>query len=1804
MYRTKLRLRSTMRFSRCRAASLHPDPLGVYSALKEAYLRYYDTAFRLRDRKLVAERRVLLEEPGVVFTDPLIEPVLPYDSTTLLTEECSRLGLGADIGELLAHMLFDAGPDFRLRAHQAEALRVSVGGTDVRNIVVTSGTGSGKTEAFLLPIFARLLAESRDWDSKPPLYRWWDGRAEGAWRPLREPCSRPAAVRAMILYPTNALVEDQISRLRRALVRATERRVSPLFFGRYTGATLGSGKIPSRLSDERVRAVASELRQMELDRDRMVTSDLDVLSQFADPRTGELLTRWDMIAAPPDILVTNYSMLNVMLMREREEHLFQQTAEWLAADESHSFTLVVDELHSYRGTAGSEVALIVRNFLRRIGLAPNSPQLRCIGTSASLDPGGGESYLEQFFGVARETFQVTAGQSRAIEPTAALPRDEFDQLAADALSIGYEDGLRNALTKHDLDHAVAGACTTPDGVRATPISALDAALFDSRPNGKRGIESVLAALAMPSEQSERISFRAHMFVRLIRGIWACTNPECTEVSEEHQWPERRIGRLFSIPAMTCGCGGRVLDLLYCTQCGDVSLGGFVAEPPGQSEEEDTWYLTASPPSMAAHDARPPGRRQYGKYMWYAPLPPPSDVKAWQHTAAGERPTSFRFIGADWDPHAGLLQPNGAGRPKGTMLSVARLPTGTTVAVPALPERCPRCDTRGHNADTRTFFRSVVRSPIRGHTTGTARVSQVLLDRVVKEIAEESGDGKTIIFTDSRDDAANTAAGVELNHFRDLVRQLVTAELEAAEPATALLRRAAAGEELPTEQSRLADLHKRDDPDAWAAFRAEARGIADTDDRETISRFEERHSRGAQRLEWQALLERVATRLVGLGVNPAGTGRNLQTWNGDPWWRLYQPPNGEWHPLPPELRSAGEQRAREMLERHLADAVFNRGGRDFESIGLAHLEPATLDPSPMSLDDAAARELLLSAVRILGLSERHPFARWPAEGPGRAVQRYVRAVAERHGIDDAKELLHELKDALALSLAAQEWTLRLRGLDVVLAPADARAWRCDRCGRVHLHGSAGVCTTSGCNSARLREVVLGEDLDDYYLWLSRDEPRRLRVEELTGQTKPLGEQRARQRRFKGALLRQPEENELTQGVDVLSVTTTMEVGVDIGSLRSVMMANMPPQRFNYQQRVGRAGRKGQRYAFAVTLCRERTHDDFYFNHTKRITGDAPPPPYLDLRREEIVRRVVAAEALRRAFRSLQPAQRPQSGRESVHGAFGQSSDWEATYRSPTDEWLRTSPDLEHVVAGLAIHTGLTPQQSGALIEWLRSGLIEEIDAAVRSEHLTHVELSERLANAGVLPMFGFPTRVRVLYHRPPRSQKDAASAQVSDRALEMAVSSFSPGSEVARDKQIHVCAGFAAWEFRGNRPYTVDPLGKAVRVSKCDACGAVEPTSGKTTDDACPFCFGSTRAFDLYQPLGFRTDYDARDYDDQTERGASGSMPALAWTAEEPEATRYKRMSITARKRADVFTINDNNGVLYEMHKLDGTYVVPAPELYADPPHLPRRDDAAPDVVGAIGAVNPTDVLIINLDNLDVPGPAGRIVPQQRLMPAGASALWSFAELFRLAATLELDISVRELNIGLQPFPTDYGVAQRVFVADELENGAGYATHLADPAALDSVFRRIVDQIATRFNDERHQHECDISCPDCLRNFDNRRLHPFLDWRLALDVAELASGVALDADRWLGRAGQLRRAFVEAFDLEPIDVGDLTGAQDRETGRIAFFGHPLWRLDEAYYTEEQARAHAAAAKTTSAPVRAFDLMTLARVPQNVFAWLAN
>src|SRR5262249_4086308 len=126
------------------------------------------------------------------------------------------------------------------------------------------------------------------------------------------------------------------------------------------------------------------------------------------------------------------------------------------------------------------------------------------------------------------------------------------------------------------------------------------------------------------------------------------------------------------------------------------------------------------------------------------------------------------------------------------------------------------------------------------------------------------------------------------------------------------------------------------------------------------------------------------------------------------------------------------------------------------------------------------------------------------------------------------------------------------------------------------------------------------------------------------------------------------------IDLLAATTTMEVGIEIGPLHAVLQANMPPQRFNYQQRVGRAGRRRQAYSFVLTVCRTKSHDLYYFREPRKITGDVPPPPFLTKRMPNIARRFLRKWWLNNAFASMRGSVSPWPADlmrpPDIHGEF--------------------------------------------------------------------------------------------------------------------------------------------------------------------------------------------------------------------------------------------------------------------------------------------------------------------------------------------------------------------------------------------------------------------------------------------------------------------------------------------------------------------------------------------------------------------------
>src|SRR2546422_2603325 len=209
-------------------------PIAIFRNLRELYRRYLDSPLAIRYDSLREERRALLfDQDRRLWREPLIEPVPTYPPCGADFAAVSHELLDApwgnasaeEVADFLGSSLF---PDGRQPyVHQREVFQKAL--VEHRDVVVTTGTGSGKTECFLVPVLAELIRESQQWSApgtRPQTWDWWDDRHKTMQGKnpryakrvsQRDHETRPAAVRALLLYPLNALVEDQLIRLRLAL---------------------------------------------------------------------------------------------------------------------------------------------------------------------------------------------------------------------------------------------------------------------------------------------------------------------------------------------------------------------------------------------------------------------------------------------------------------------------------------------------------------------------------------------------------------------------------------------------------------------------------------------------------------------------------------------------------------------------------------------------------------------------------------------------------------------------------------------------------------------------------------------------------------------------------------------------------------------------------------------------------------------------------------------------------------------------------------------------------------------------------------------------------------------------------------------------------------------------------------------------------------------------------------------------------------------------------------------------------------------------------------------------------------------------------------------------------------------------------------------------------------------------------------------------------------------------------------------------------------------------------------------------
>jgi len=1953
------------------------DPLGAFYSIRDNVIRYVRTAFCIQNEKIDSERSQILLDANsnspALYRTPWIEPIPRYKST------------GTNFGDLTWHQIVAAAKErnlvlpaaFSPRAferfqdlvgrglfpysqplyvHQFEMMLRAISG---QSLVITAGTGSGKTESFLLPIFARLVMETTatEWqspvtDAGQPMELarrddWWcDAPASDAWRQackrgnayvrsqrvaqrFGEPVGR-AAVRALVLYPMNALVEDQMSRLRKALdsgaggsVGARQWHAANLgqgqciYFGRYNGETPVPGhetRPDGSVDPSGVNALRKELKNaqaafataQEYDRrDNQGREDARFFFPAVDG--AEMRSRWDMQDAPPDILVTNFSMLSVMLMRDADERIFSHTRQWLetdpwrageAGEPSRVFHLVIDELHLYRGTAGTEVAYLIRLLLHRLGLEPNSPQLRVLASSASLKEGreDSERFIKEFFG--RDGIGIIAGAVQAAEqPEGALDHRPFVELSKswsreiDSGKTGADlnSSLRENYTA--VANALGGSLVDGEGHEKLIRALADAELapnianrllyslqdgdrfraFDMEDFGRRifglGKEAgtkdeileavrglLIARGAVENQTGHRDtlpSFRLHWFFRNLEGLWA--SPDPSDVDDVHRGGGRNVGRLYpSSRRLITPAGNRVLELLYCEQCGELFLGGIKLKNPRTSS--DLSLLSGDPDLERVPENDRPLLAKDRKYSDYgifwpsgektpSPLCPttenPShasvarrfwgpDAVVYNAPNAGVEPRLQNQPVAGWSPcflepaTGRLLQPSHVGADEkkrlvqGFLYLVGRvhrncvddIPEVSQIQYPAFPAVCPCCSEDYRYRVDSAWHLNKRQSPIRTFRTGFTKISQIFakeLFHALPALKNDRDSRKLVVFSDSREDAAKIANDVERYHFDEMMREAIFAELRVpiigrSEFTDCVLREFALSDlalkfekRFPADATRIRSAIA-DRQQAVARIQS-----GDTDQRvlnqlaETnsiIQRATGTDSRSVplRQLYWPADggVPILIQRLKNLGLNPAGNRARYQNLGGIAWEELfdfedlqnvYRPVNRQGGVVDGEAIFAN-QGGLGMVRQNLLAQLFGRLYFGFESSGLGVVsiceDNLAAQASACGLAPEALLQVCNSVVRLLGekwhFQQQEPNYNPPQPvfeafndplGPFRpngrfsSVVEYCHAVADLHRVS-RQDLEHAVNSTINQH-GIVGWLLNADALNIKLAADEDPVWRCIHCQRVHLHPSAGVC----CHCCQLLEPQHNgrccEVRSNHYYadtTAQEREPFRLHSEELTGQT---DDQAQRQRQFRNIVLDE-EGPRLVNTIDLLSVTTTMEVGIDIGGLRAVMQANMPPERFNYQQRAGRGGRRGQAYSIVMTLCRQRSHDTIHFEEPWDITGADAPTPFLAMDQLDIARRIMAKGILRDLFLDIGVRwyNGPQSPPDS-HGEFGLAENEPSTQELG---WLDRKTALiellgqsKFIALRQSLATALTAGFEGGAVTpnsleaFVKNDLVAEIDRIVLNDELkAFVGLAHRLAEGALLPMFGMPSKVRVLYHGAiPDGAREVPSI---DRELDLAVTEFAPGAEKTKDKRIHQSFGVCPPLFlRGGRlnAMTRNSFVERQWMAHCSRCHFVKthalvlPPQQQRQSDTCPRCFADLEhgydEFEVRVPNAFFTK-GLKEGEDATEGGEIISAPAARLAegdAQDAEPVSGLNAVSVFHAGARLYTLNDNKGRRFRGKTENNN------ELRAGRPNdgiverwVADPQNGAEEI--ALIAPKTTDSLIFRLASIPIGLDAAPIRPlaagaaqasESHVRPGVNSALVSAAFLIRSVAADELDIDPEEFDIchlrlaEIGPDLTGRSRFTGEFIfADHLANGSGFTRWLAGNLA--TIVSEIIlaadglgktnKEFLRKVLGDGHRNECETSCYSCLQNFRNMRYHSILDWQLGLSMVRMLANPTYQA----------------------------------------------------------------------------------------------
>lgn len=1844
---------------------LSKDPIGAFDTIKNDYLRYFNTMYQFKDTSLEEKKKDAVKRDGNLSKEPYCEILPKYQSEdkslSLLCDDSgdyyTRFGVVNKLPEDFADFIKAGLMDYPPYRHQFEMLCKGFG--KGKNILITSGTGSGKTESFMLPLIASLLSESQKWNSPVGRYSacWWNNKdADGNYIPCqRQNETRPAAIRSLLLYPMNALVADQVARLRKALDSDLVRDFfekncndNRIFFGSYNSKTVKAKSAANYLLDINRRSEA--LRQNALS-GRCDADDVYVSPRLSDTSfTAEMLVREDMQNTPPDILITNVSMLSIMLMRYEEQGMLSVTKSYFENNPDAVFHLIVDELHLHRGTAGAEVAYLLRMFLERIGVPPMkdghvNPQLRIYASSASLGDNA-QSYLSDFFGVFDETHDVfTIQQGYNMSPVVnrklSIDYSVFDTFYNNN-SVGRPYYLQTPEEKTTTENEFISRVGFP-GTFKDFVSEYSGDIYDDLKHISNTTFRVSELSKLPGEPSidairgffifrgavkhnSLPNIRFHQFYRYIDGLWGELQPD-----KMHDGP---VGEVLFHPSEISSNGShKVLELLRCECCGEMFFGGNRAEVDGKTIMSlNSPNLDGIPNYQATPMVQKKKITEYAVFWpsqkasargWYSSNPENAPYERFGLVNSSSAHTKFD-TGTDdahgaWreaflNPYDGsvsillkadvLSDPNKKGEYIHGYIYTPRNNSGTIVTryrdleLKAMPCKCPACDKD-------YLYRKYTQSPIRSFRTGMGRNNQMFSKELLYQL---DSDGKhlpkLVGFSDSRQDAADQSKLISREHHRDMLRLIFMNLIESKASGASyqqldqlkqnicfsLYKTPWSSPKTPGEVINDINIYSGVTPtDKNALINIVNSGLSTDDIISEVNSYIPTNDA----VDLNTLISKSSTNIDGdivremlrLGINPAGTEKS-DTFPacGNYWDSFYDFNNLEMIRTKYQTRLSSGRSLGESVHRSLVSKIFaNCFGQymnvNTEVAGLGYVASADITgkvnaanlkrklSSYLDTNGLTVEGVIDSFIRIYGDNYRYDSDFDSPDMPNyddfsKPLKKAVEKLATLSGID--KDELGRLISSVMIEVATdQNGKLDLTKLRFVIKHSGDEYYQCTKCGRIHLHRGLGVCTNTAC----LTPLPLTTKGKVDALWktnyishdVKKHAPKRLHSEELTGQT---DNQTERLLEFKDIMI--ADAKPISRSIDMLNVTTTMEVGVDIGSLQAIYQGNMPPTRYNYQQRVGRAGRRNQAYSAALTFCRGRSHDNYYYyKATEEITGGIPADPTISVNpiicggeNLVILKRVILKHILRIISADRSDWALP-SGTSGQLGGRG-SADWDSVVMPEISDWICENQD--HIKTIIKYYTSQYIPEGHVvnkeIFEWVVNHAVSEMDSAVKNNTLT--DNAQAIAEAGLLPTYGMPSTVRNLYHTGTVEGELPESFEyldgVIDRPVEQAISEFSPGSIKTKDSAEYQSAGLtvnlspmiAAKEEKDlvSIEDELDPLQHSYNLN----LNGAEINSITKYDKN---LVNETTTWRLVIPKAFRTDKIIDNLGDSVQEDDSRSnfTPVEIWVdakAKKPTqidggAAQWEVWN-GSNSKGDVWYINTNDHAFFKGQRATRVWGARSNghKYVVEPRYLTHYItnsqtnngtksvfDYAPNFmfeglyemdkwekVGnperiALGARKCTDILCLSLNINKIPS-CLNLNTNTGNKSAIIAAFYSAATLIQRTFADQIDIQPEEIEISEIKIDPVNGLPS-IYMNDCAPNGAGFISLLcmrdsnSGNCRLEEIMRDIVStEPKSRFIRaiRSHNSECKTSCPKCLNTFYNRGLHHVLDWRLGMDVIKL------------------------------------------------------------------------------------------------------